>query len=82
MFGSVLRGDLPAQSDIDVMAVFRQSAHWDRADWDDMIDDAKILFDHEVHLVNRDKLPDFPCWQKAIKSRHVIFPRFGRCKCQ
>ncbi len=51
VFGSGARGELRPDSDIDVMARFLPSAHWDLYDFVAMRDELAAIFGRDVDLV-------------------------------
>jgi uncharacterized protein len=53
LFGSVLRDDFRADSDVDVMVEFHPEAHPTLFDLDYMEDELKIIFQRDVDLVTR-----------------------------
>jgi len=53
LFGSVLRGDFDADSDVDVLVSFAGDAHWGLFDLVTMQEELEGLFDREVDLVQR-----------------------------
>lgn len=69
LFGSVLRDDFDAKSDIDILVTFAQQARWRFADLLDMEDDLKRMFGREVDLVERPLLEQSPNW---IRRRAIL----------
>jgi hypothetical protein len=65
LFGSVLREDFRPDSDVDVLISFEPDIPWSLFDWLDMIEDLKIIFGHEVDLVEQSGLRN-PFRRKAI----------------
>ncbi len=53
LFGSVLRDDFRADSDIDVMVEFNTNAHPTFAGLDQMENELKLIFNREVDLITR-----------------------------
>lgn len=53
LFGSVLRKDFSADSDIDVMVQFHQSSHYTLFDLVEMEDELKAIFNRNVDIVTR-----------------------------
>ena len=68
LFGSVLREDFGAESDVDVLVTFSPEARWTLFDHSDMQSDAAALFGRKVDLVNRSALErsDNPIRRRAI----------------
>jgi predicted nucleotidyltransferase len=52
-FGSVLRDDFRADSDLDVLVTFAPSSKWTLLDHVDMQDELKDMFGRDVDLVSR-----------------------------
>ncbi len=53
LFGSVLRDNFCADSDIDVMVEFHQNSHYSLFDLVEMEDELKAIFNRDVDLVTR-----------------------------
>ena len=53
LFGSALRDDFRADSDIDVLVTFSDDAQWTLLDYVDMQDELKDLFGRDVDLISR-----------------------------
>ena len=53
LFGSALREDFRADSDVDVLVTFSDDAQWTLLDYVDMQDELKGLFGRDVDLVSR-----------------------------
>jgi len=53
VFGSALREDFRADSDVDVLVTFSDDAQWSLLDYVDMQDELKGVFRREVDLVSR-----------------------------
>jgi len=53
LFGSVLREDFRADSDMDVLVTFSDEAQWTLLDHVEMQDELKNIFGREVDLVSR-----------------------------
>jgi hypothetical protein len=73
LFGSVLRDDFRADSDVDVLVTFAADAPWSLLDLVTMQEDLRQIFGREVHLVEQAGLRN-PFRRQAILShREVIF---------
>ena len=73
LFGSVLRGDLRPDSDVDVLVSLDPGAPWSLYEWVEMIDELKGIFGREVDLVEKTGLRN-PFRRHAIlKNREVIY---------
>ena len=69
LFGSVLRDDFSPDSDVDVLVVFAEGAHWRLFDLVDMQEELKEIFGREVDLVERE------CVEKSenyIRRKHIL----------
>lgn len=53
LFGSVLREDFNADSDIDVLATFREGTSYNLSDLVQMGDELETIFGREVDLIDR-----------------------------
>ena len=70
LFGSVLREDFRADSDVDVLVSFAPDTHWTLFDLVHMEDELKALFGRHVDLVIRESVErsENPIRRKAILS--------------
>ena len=70
LFGSVLREDFRADSDVDVLVSFASDTHWTLFDLVHMEDELKELFGRHVDLVIRESVErsENPIRRKAILS--------------
>lgn len=66
LFGSVLRADFRADSDIDVLVTFEEASRWSGFDVVDMIEELKALFGREVDLVEK------PAIRNPFRRREII----------
>ena len=53
---SVVTGEAPAGSDVDLLVSFGKDADWDLFDWVDMIEELKGIFGRGVDLVEKNSL--------------------------
>ncbi len=60
VFGSALRGNLPAGSDIDLLATFASDAEWSMFDHYRMEDELVELLGREVDLVSKEAIEENP----------------------
>ena len=60
LFGSVLRDDFRADSDVDVLLTFAPDAGISLFDYVDMQDDLEDVFGRKVDVVNRKAVEDSP----------------------
>ena len=73
LFGSALREDFSAESDVDVLVDFASDADVSLDDWLDMIDELKVLFGREVDLIDKQGLRN-PFRRHAILTfREVLY---------
>lgn len=73
LFGSVVRDDFRADSDIDVLVTFLKDVRWSLFDWIDMIDELRNIFGREVHLLSRGGLRNPFRRQEILKTREVVY---------
>lgn len=73
VFGSALREDFHAQSDVDVLVSFAPQAGWSLFDLVEMQDELEQIFGREVDLVERDSLRN-PFRRRAIlENMQVVY---------
>jgi predicted nucleotidyltransferase len=73
LFGSVLREDFGADSDVDVLISFSDDADWSLYDWIDMIEELKNIFGREVDLVEKGTIRN-PFRRHAIlNNKEIIY---------
>jgi predicted nucleotidyltransferase len=75
LFGSILRRDFAATSDIDVLVSFDQDAPWSLWDIAVMRDELSALTGRQVDLVEREALRNPFRRQMILESRKVIYDR-------
>ncbi|MFB2836254.1 nucleotidyltransferase family protein [Floridanema evergladense] len=76
LFGSILRDDFHANSDIDVMVQFHQEAHPTLFDLAEMEEELKTLFQRDVDLVTRKGIEtsrNYLRRQAILSSAQVIY---------
>jgi predicted nucleotidyltransferase len=56
LFGSVLRDDFRADSDIDILLTFSPDSRWSLFDWVDMKDELETLLQRQVDIVDKEGL--------------------------
>lgn len=66
LFGSVLRTDFRADSDIDVLISFLPDEHWSVFDWVDMQEELAVAFGRKVDLVEKIAL------RNPFRRRHIL----------
>lgn len=73
LFGSVLRDDFSAHSDIDVLVSFEDDAPWSLWDLTTMQDELSFLFGRPVDLVEREGLRNPFRRARILSTRKVIY---------
>lgn len=75
LFGSVLREDFTAESDVDVMIVLADNATLDHFyDWLKIQDELSELFDHrEIDLIERNRIINPFMRHSILNSRQEIY---------
>ncbi len=69
LFGSALRDDFDAESDIDLLATFSSGTQWKFRDDLDMEDELRTLLGRSVDLVERRLVETNPNW---IRRRNIL----------
>ncbi|MBM3334040.1 nucleotidyltransferase domain-containing protein [Candidatus Sumerlaeota bacterium] len=69
LFGSALREDFDAQSDVDILVSFAPEADWSWCDWMEMTDQIKEIFGREVDLVSRSAVERS---ENPYRKRHIL----------
>jgi predicted nucleotidyltransferase len=69
LFGSVLRGDFDANSDIDLLVSFSEDAKWSLFDHVQMEIDLSRLFNRDVDLVSKRAVEKSSNW---IRRREIL----------
>ncbi len=72
LFGSILRDDFHAGSDVDVLISFRSDADWDYWNWPEMLDGLESLFGRRVDLVVKESLTNPYRRQRILAEREVL----------
>lgn len=76
LFGSVLREDFDAESDVDVLATFDPEVHLTIHTLLEMEDELKALFGRDVDLVERKLVETNPNWvrrRRILNSARLIY---------
>jgi len=76
LFGSVLREDFHADSDVDVLVSFRPQATWSLWDMAEMQEELEQLFGRSVDLVEKDALRN-PFRRHSILNTREVFYAAG-----
>lgn len=80
LFGSVLRADFRADSDVDVLVSFDEDAPWSSWDLIAMQDELEAVFGRRVDLVEREALRNPIRRQRILETQEVIHAREPRSK--
>ncbi len=72
LFGSVLRDDFRADSDVDVLVVFEDGAPWTYWDWGAMSEQLAAVFGRPVDLVEKRSVVNPYRRQHILANRQVI----------
>jgi hypothetical protein len=75
LFGSVLRDDFSAQSDVDVLVSFDPTASWSLWDLTAMHDELAALIGRPVDLVEKEGLRNPFRRQHILDGRRVVYAR-------
>lgn len=74
IFGSVLRDDFGADSDVDVLVSFQPGAKWSYWDWPAMQDELSAIFGgRPVDLVEREAVSNPFRRSRILSSRRVLY---------
>ena len=73
LFGSILRSDFRADSDVDVLVTFAADAMWSLFDLVEMRDELRELFGREVDLVEGAALRNPYRRHAILREKEVIF---------
>jgi len=72
LFGSVLRDDFRADSDIDVLVAISRDAQTSYWDWPEMTAELELIFGRKVDLVARDGVRNPIRRREILNNREVI----------
>ena len=76
LFGSVLRPDIQAESDIDVLVTFAPEAHWSLLDHVEMQDELQAILGRPVDLLTRagiERSQNYLRRRAILNSAEVIY---------
>lgn len=73
LFGSVLRDDFRADSDVDVLLGFAQDAKWDLFDLSTMYDELKVLFGRKIDLVEKGTIRNPFRRHSIMATREILY---------
>jgi predicted nucleotidyltransferase len=77
LFGSVLRDDFRADSDVDVLVTFASDAQIDLFDFVQVQDELRALFGRDVDLVEKDAISNPFRRHAVLSSYRVIYASAG-----
>ena len=80
LFGSVLREDFGAESDVDVLVSFEESAPWSLWDLMDLQDELQTLFGRPVDLVEPEAIRNPFRRKEILETRRVLFSNSVRAQ--
>jgi predicted nucleotidyltransferase len=75
LFGSVLRDDFDAESDVDVLVSFDPAATWSLWDLTTMEDELAVILGRKIDLVEKEGLRNPFRRQHVLNGRKVIYVR-------
>ena len=73
LFGSVLRDDFRADSDVDVLVAFEKGVVWDFDDYDAMEAELRTIFGRKVDLVERGLIVNPFRRAHILNNRRIIY---------
>jgi predicted nucleotidyltransferase len=73
LFGSALRGDFRADSDVDVLVELREDHGLSLYDWVDMIEELRAIFGRPVDLVAKGGLRNPFRHREILRTAEVIY---------
>jgi len=73
LFGSILRKDFGANSDVDILVSFADDANWSLSDFVEMINELKNIFGREVDLVEKKALRNPFRRHSILSNRKIIY---------
>ena len=73
LFGSVARGEIRPESDVDVLVTFAPDAGWSLFDLVEMQEELKVMFGREVHLVERGGLRNPFRRHEILRSMEIVY---------
>ena len=73
LFGSALRDDFRADSDVDLVVTFAKEAEWSLYDWVDMIAELRVIFGRDVDLVSSRSLRNPFRRREILKTHETLY---------
>ncbi|PZD74003.1 hypothetical protein C1752_01539 [Acaryochloris thomasi RCC1774] len=73
LFGSVLRNDFRADSDVDILVCFASGDSWSLLDWVRMKDELERLFGRQVDVAEKEQLTNPYRRAEIMRTHKVIY---------
>ena len=73
LFGSALRDDFRADSDVDLVVTFAKEAQWSLYDWVDMIAELREVFGRDVDLLSSQSLRNPFRRHEILKTHETLY---------
>ena len=80
LFGSALREDMTAESDVDVLVTLANNARLSLADWVDMQEELSLMFKRDVDLVSKTGLRNPLRRHEILRTQKVIYAAPAACR--
>ena len=77
LFGSILRGDMEPDSDVDVLVTVGDDTRLTLYDWVEMADELKEIFCREIDLVSKSGLRNPFRRHEILRTQKVIYASTG-----
>ena len=77
LFGSILREDVPPESDVDVLVTLSQVTDLSLFDWVDMQEELRGIFKRDVDIVSRTGLRNPFRRHEILRTQEVIYAAPG-----
>jgi hypothetical protein len=77
LFGSILRGDMEPDSDVDVLLTVADDTRLTLYDWVEMTDELKEIFGREIDLVSKSGLRNPFRRHEILRTQKVIYASTG-----
>ena len=73
LFGCAVQGELNEEGKVDITVHLEINSGWSLYEWVDMIDELKIIFGHDVHLVEESAVRNPFRKDFLRKTKHVLY---------
>ena len=77
LFGSILRDDMEADSDVDVLVTVGDDTRLTLYDWVEMADELREIFGRQIDLVSKSGLRNPFRRHEILRTRKVIYASTG-----